>query len=75
MAEAKNNKIKPAMKFVSTVAQAVLVFAGLDYLLRAEYEPTVILVAAALAWVCIDLALYVYRYVVVPSAQAISKDK
>ena len=65
---------KPLQITVTKLSEAVLVYTGIDYLLRSEYMPTVFIVAFSLTMVLSGVAIWAWRNFVQPSAQAIIKN-
>lgn len=69
-----NKNINPTKKLLTMLSMMVLIYTGIDFMLRSAQELTVFIVAFALLWASVEVALFVYRNFVQPSAKSIIKN-
>jgi hypothetical protein len=55
------------------MSEAVVLYAGLSYMFTVDNTIELGVIAFGLLWLSSDFAIWVYRYVIQPSAKAIAK--
>ena len=66
-------KYKALYDLIRRMSEAVVLYAGLSYMFTVDNTIELGVIAFGLLWLSSDFAIWVYRYVIQPSAKAIAK--
>ena len=74
MGKKTKTALQPLQQLLTVIAQALLVAYSIEPLMESQSTIHRSLVGFAATWASINVAIYVYKYIVKPSATAISNN-